>query len=352
MINNRAKIFFPIAVATMALYFSTLACGATTALSKTLGEKGEPQKTAEIYHYSDNNLRDLKNIKAQARQQVGEGVLSLANNPFGYTGEYTDSESGLVYLDARYYDPVTQQFMSKDSYFLMNRYGYGEANPIANIDPSGHLTIYMFVKSLRETEDGYQAQLSGYVLPFKPGERMSQGGFNAIKRENFRGMNTRIESFTTYSFGGDTPEDASAYLSLGYDLYSTGDQATIWHTAQLTNALSDDDNVGVLSELVSNILLNHNHIGTRKVWEGFTKDVDIPLNKEKMADYRDEAYKDASGKLGSFTNLEHDSSCEYGGDHAERIEGSKQKLQKWYESGDNVSDGGSSSGDGDPLILD
>src|SRR5439155_652759 len=35
-------------------------------------------------------------------------------NPFDYTGQYTDNESGLVYLRARYYDPSTQQFISVD----------------------------------------------------------------------------------------------------------------------------------------------------------------------------------------------------------------------------------------------
>ena len=31
---------------------------------------------------------------------------------FQYRGAYTDAESGLRYLDARYYDPSTQQFLS------------------------------------------------------------------------------------------------------------------------------------------------------------------------------------------------------------------------------------------------
>ena len=35
-------------------------------------------------------------------------------NPFGYAGEYTDAESGLVYLRARYYDPATPQFLTVD----------------------------------------------------------------------------------------------------------------------------------------------------------------------------------------------------------------------------------------------
>ena len=39
---------------------------------------------------------------------------STTYNPFGYTGEYTDQESGLIYLRARYYDPSTQQFLTVD----------------------------------------------------------------------------------------------------------------------------------------------------------------------------------------------------------------------------------------------
>src|SRR5204863_9211062 len=33
---------------------------------------------------------------------------------FGYTGQYQDSESGMVFLRARYYDPASQQFLSRD----------------------------------------------------------------------------------------------------------------------------------------------------------------------------------------------------------------------------------------------
>jgi RHS repeat-associated protein len=34
--------------------------------------------------------------------------------PLQYAGQYTDSESGLIYLRARYYDPVTMQFLTVD----------------------------------------------------------------------------------------------------------------------------------------------------------------------------------------------------------------------------------------------
>ncbi len=35
-------------------------------------------------------------------------------NPLRYAGEYLDSESGCYYLRARYYDPGTQQFLTRD----------------------------------------------------------------------------------------------------------------------------------------------------------------------------------------------------------------------------------------------
>jgi RHS repeat-associated protein len=34
--------------------------------------------------------------------------------PFGFTGQQQDGESGLIYLRARYYDPKTGRFLSKD----------------------------------------------------------------------------------------------------------------------------------------------------------------------------------------------------------------------------------------------
>jgi RHS repeat-associated protein len=38
--------------------------------------------------------------------------------PFGWAGQYADSESGLVWLRARYYSPSTGQFLSRDPHAL------------------------------------------------------------------------------------------------------------------------------------------------------------------------------------------------------------------------------------------
>jgi RHS repeat-associated protein len=63
--------------------------------------------------------------------------------PLQYTGEYTDSESGLVYLRARYYDPATAQFINVDPALEQTRdaYGYADDNPLTNTDPTGQFDI-------------------------------------------------------------------------------------------------------------------------------------------------------------------------------------------------------------------
>lgn len=60
-------------------------------------------------------------------------------NPFQYTCQYTDSESGLLYLRSRYYHPGLKRFTSRDATPLLNRYNYGDANPINGSDPTGEM---------------------------------------------------------------------------------------------------------------------------------------------------------------------------------------------------------------------
>ena len=60
-----------------------------------------------------------------------------AVNPFGYAGQYTDTESGLQYLRARYYDASTQEFISRDPAVLLEPYSYAADSPQNATDPSG-----------------------------------------------------------------------------------------------------------------------------------------------------------------------------------------------------------------------
>lgn len=62
------------------------------------------------------------------------------NTPFGFQGGYTDS-SGLIYLDHRYYDPTTGQFISVDPLVQSTGqpYSYANDDPVNLADPTGML---------------------------------------------------------------------------------------------------------------------------------------------------------------------------------------------------------------------
>ncbi len=67
-------------------------------------------------------------------------------NPFRYRSYYFDIETGLYYLQTRYYDPETGRFISMDdisyldpeSIHGLNLYAYCGNNPVIYADPSGH----------------------------------------------------------------------------------------------------------------------------------------------------------------------------------------------------------------------
>ncbi len=75
---------------------------------------------------------------------VPTATQGSSSQPFGYTGQQRDGD-GLVYLRARFYDPGSGRFLSRDPFAGMtvapqslNRYSYVQNNPVNASDPSGH----------------------------------------------------------------------------------------------------------------------------------------------------------------------------------------------------------------------
>ncbi len=73
----------------------------------------------------------------------GEFTTSTGSsyNPYRFTGQQWDEDSGLYYLRARYYEPATGRFMQrdpiKDYSNIFNKYTYAGNNPALFIDPTG-----------------------------------------------------------------------------------------------------------------------------------------------------------------------------------------------------------------------
>lgn len=89
--------------------------------------------------------------------------MSKAQNPvlYGYTGRQYDSESGLYYYRARYYNPYTSRFLSEDSANFLsedeNFYSYVSNMPTRLTDPTGNFGFAGFV-------GGALASFSGAIV--------------------------------------------------------------------------------------------------------------------------------------------------------------------------------------------
>ncbi|NAS22187.1 hypothetical protein GT755_10885 [Herbidospora sp. NEAU-GS84] len=81
-----------------------------------------------------------------AYDPFGKVTSSSGTRPqLGYQGEWTDAETGKVNMHARWYQPGTGSFISRDTWTLVpipsangNRYEYGLGDPMGHADPTGH----------------------------------------------------------------------------------------------------------------------------------------------------------------------------------------------------------------------
>jgi RHS repeat-associated protein len=58
-----------------------------------------------------------------------------ATTPLGYDAQYTSTDTGLIYMRARTYDPATAQFLSVDPFVALTGepYSYAEDDPIGTV---------------------------------------------------------------------------------------------------------------------------------------------------------------------------------------------------------------------------
>ena len=126
-----------------------------------------------INHYWVGGYRDYAtSFDAYGNSLNGGGMII----PFGYGGAYKDSESGLMYLNARYYDSGTGRFTQEDTFHGdgANLYIYCSNDPVNYTDPSGHW---------KQVSGGWQAEkgdtLWGLAVKlYGNGSKWTSFGFN------------------------------------------------------------------------------------------------------------------------------------------------------------------------------
>ncbi len=134
-----------------------------------------PAEAEETSFYS--YTRDLRESTINLVGSDGSSVRSYSYDDFGETkvmgsGDFCnevcygagiyDDTTGLYYLNARYYDPDTGNFLTQDTYRgsrsrteTLNLYGYCAGNPINYTDPSGHW-IWGIIGAASGAYDGYK----------------------------------------------------------------------------------------------------------------------------------------------------------------------------------------------------
>jgi len=117
----------------------------------------QKRDTARYFYHVDGlgSARTLTNSAGVVTDSYlydayGQIISQTGSTPNSYlfAGEQRDFNLGLDYLRARYMNPSLGRFYGMDSFsglinspISLNKYIYGNANPIANIDPTGRITI-------------------------------------------------------------------------------------------------------------------------------------------------------------------------------------------------------------------
>ena len=117
---------------------------------------------------------------------VEQNIDDSDSNAFRYCGEYYDAETGTVYLRARYYNPVTGRFISRDSYtgehsdpLSLNLYTYCANNPIVYVDPSGHWIIKdWYMDHIYEPMENFGGEVFDFVEYCKPNMKNEDGTYS------------------------------------------------------------------------------------------------------------------------------------------------------------------------------
>ena len=98
----------------------------------------------KVAMYTYDTCGNVAGVYTGLWQEITDPEHIAVRNPFRYRGYMYDEESGLYYLQSRYYDPVTGRFVNADGFVstgtgLMgyNMFAYCNNNPVMYVDATG-----------------------------------------------------------------------------------------------------------------------------------------------------------------------------------------------------------------------
>ena len=101
-------------------------------------------------------------------------------NPLRYRGYIYDRDTGLYYLQSRYYDPAIGRFINADTYtttdadglLSTNMFAYCENNPVMGVDPTGEFSMFAAANFVIGAVTGAASQIISNIAT---GQKWSSG---------------------------------------------------------------------------------------------------------------------------------------------------------------------------------
>ncbi len=192
-------------------YYQFNAYGDVTALIGTEGN------TIAKYEYDAfGNLTSQPDVKV--------------NNSITYRGYEYDSETGLYYLNARYYDSETARFLTEDTYrgekndpLSLNLYTYCKNNPLKYVDPTGHSSVdfgyvsgsYELSEQAKKQKEARERQLEDDILALLRGGGAVFIGITVMAATG--GMATPVVIWLALTLGGTATAFGLSDITQGVD---------------------------------------------------------------------------------------------------------------------------------------
>ncbi|MCP5006429.1 MAG: hypothetical protein GY941_21195 [Planctomycetes bacterium] len=135
----------------------------------------------------------------EAYKPYGERIKDEAagSNNRWFTGKQEESDFGISYFGARWYDSNTGRFMgidpvgytSKNDIMSFNRYLYANNNPYKYVDPNGEFifTAIAIASFAYSAYDGYQSGGASGAIAEASGFNDAVAGYNSIKNGDVSG---------------------------------------------------------------------------------------------------------------------------------------------------------------------
>lgn len=174
------------------------------------------------------------NYEVFGKLRTQTGTAPSDNDPL-FAGEQKDNETGNSYLRARYYDPGTGRFTTKDPLPSLNPYTYVGNNPVNRTDPTG-LSPFFDCDELYRNIEWCVNELSRRVT------EQSQGGIDPIwgtpagHEGAFNDLKTRLDNllkqWDDQDCGSRTGQSVDAFRDWLNQGWPAAGQEDWWNASQ------------------------------------------------------------------------------------------------------------------------